>query len=34
MLSQKHKDARTEWELKHQNDDRTQIIFTDKACYY
>ena len=33
MLTQKHKDARIQWALKHQNDDWTRTVFTDETCY-
>ncbi|CAF4496751.1 unnamed protein product [Rotaria sp. Silwood2] len=33
MLTQKHKDARVQWALKHQDDDWTRTVFTDETCY-
>ena len=33
MLTQKHKDARVQWALKHQDDDWTRTVSTDETCY-
>lgn len=33
MLTQKHKDARVQWAIQHQDDDWSRTIFTDETCY-